>query len=440
MFRKGDYLKSVKRCDSALRLISRHGLLDECKAMQPLLYRIRDDLTSYDMDRIVKGNRSIEKILGYTEPLYQILPLKDKNDKPMEERLERSLGVLADDARESLKRCKQYRVDQASIDAIDHGWYIIMDTITVELQYRDDPNILGGDGWHNYKQRWRETIRKACNLTRKCLQDDYIQYYAELEWGERGDNPHVHVLWYCKDIPESWKIDPNTCKKLPTNREIANAKSLWDYGICTPVAVRWGFNDCWSKLGWTWPCDDDGIPTPVTNSKGAGLYIAKYTQQESGQWRTRTRMSRNLGMRHLKNSLKNVSTRHLRALSELHQIPMWEKKWRDRVRIPTRLITACAKQERISRAWESKPMLIASLHFRRKSRNITWELSKNLSRTQTEPTFTVCRNWLYEAIRQDTTVYDRRATNAIKELIRELRRFRDEPLLKGLGGRSNATI
>ena len=437
------YLKSVKRCDSALRLIrKRNGLLEEARKLEELLLLTRDDLMSYDWERINNGNRTIERILGYSLPLEQILPLKDKKDKPIEERLERSLGVMTDDAKESLKKCKQYRVNQATEDALDAGWYIIMDTLTIEQRFNDRPEqILGGDGWHRYKQRWREKIRFASGHSRTDLQDEYIQYFGAVEFGENGDNPHVHVLWFCKNIPESWKKDPNYGLDIPHKREIDNAKDLWDYGWCTPVAVRSGYDDAWAKCGWTWNTDKHGIPITVTNSKGAGLYICKYmTKENTHKWRTRTRMSRNLGMKNLKNAFKKVSTKHLRPLSELSSLNLWKTKWRDQVRIPTLLITECAKQERLSRAWESKPMLMASKHFQRKSRNICSEISSAVSELPTERHFSVCREWLYDSVKLDTVACDSRATNAIKNLIRELKRFRDEPLLTGFGGRSNATL
>ena len=200
-FHTSSYLKSVKRCDSALRLIrKRNGLLEEARKLEEILLLTRDDLMSYDMSRITLGNERISRILGYSLPLEQILPLKDKKHKPIEERLERSLGVMTDDAKESLKRCKQYRVNQATESALERNWFIIMDTLTIEQRYCENPeDILGGTGWHRYKQRWREKIRIASGFKQSDIQDQYIQYFGAVEFGEHGDNPHVHVLWFCKN-------------------------------------------------------------------------------------------------------------------------------------------------------------------------------------------------------------------------------------------------
>ena len=169
----------------------------------------------------------------------------------MDERLKRSLGVLKDDAGESRKRCFQYRVDKATEEAVVKGWYVIMDTLTIEDGRWSNPEeLLSGRGWAEYKKRWRRTIASATyGSRRKAPRDaEYIQYFGALEFGEDGDNPHVHQLWFCRDIPDSWKTDPNIGSSLPTRREITAAKSLWRYGFCTPVAVRTGFYDCLSLI------------------------------------------------------------------------------------------------------------------------------------------------------------------------------------------------
>ena len=77
---------------------------------------------------------------------------------------------------------------------------------------------------------------------------------------------------------------------------------------------------------------------------------------------------------------------------------------------------------------------------RRKSRNICSEISSAVSEIPQDRPFSVCREWLYDSVKLNTVASDNRTTNAIRELLRELKRFRDEPLLKGIGGRSNATL
>lgn len=305
-----------------------------------------------------------------------------------------------------------YRCAEAAIDAYDNDWFVIMDTLTLEHHYRIDPQeVLGTDGWRKYKERFCYNIAKSVygdrTKARKARRDDYIGYCATVEHGKNGDNPHIHVLWFCRNVPDSWKRDPNSGLRLPIRREIDPAKDLWEYGFSTPVAVRLHPFDAWGKLGFVWPIDKKTkTPIPCYGPAGAGAYIAKYIGKEVNvKWRTRIRISHNLGKRRITEAIRKLPTCLLRPLSKCSLLPSIGFS-----KTPTTLWKRLSVKERLRRA-SPKLALMCRLSTKKRAMNFVKILNTTLREVTGADEKFLLRSAL-DTIRISAGVYERRVTAA----------------------------
>lgn len=263
----------------------------------------------------------------------------------------------------------RYRAMAEAEDALEAGWYIIMDTLTVAPHLcHDRQEALSGRGWARYKERIQECVRQALGLRQGEVPiADYARYVGVVEGGRGGNNGHIHVLWYLRDIPLSWRRCPNKGRVVPERREIDAAKSSWEYGYSTPTAVRTGASDPWSRLGWTWPVDSDKRPIAACGAGGVAAYITKYMTKMDDHvpWRTRVRVTRGLGYRRIDAWLADVPAMALRPLSCLTRSADWLISTRGRWRVPLRLIRQRALRLRLQRVWASRPTLTLTWEARR---------------------------------------------------------------------------
>ena len=133
---------------------------------------------------------------------------------------------------------------------------MVFDTLT----WRDPPSHLQGDiqiAWTHYLKRIRRRIGAAVYGSERKAQrqrtTDYVHYQCVVEHGSQTGRLHMHVVWFFRDLPSSWKQDPNTGLRVPRRREIEGMKEEWHEGFSVPIAVRTGPRDVWSDLGWRWP-------------------------------------------------------------------------------------------------------------------------------------------------------------------------------------------
>lgn len=250
--------------------------------------------------------------------------------------------LLASGSAEARAAAISWRAGQEAETCEALGWFLIMDTMTFDTL--DDIEERAVSEWTRYKKSIEHAVLVSTGLPRDTRRCEYAKHICCVEEGEKNGRVHLHCLWFVKNIPNSWKHDPNANLKLATRREITPMKSYWDEGFSTPVAVRTGPDDSWAKLGWRWPLKD-GQPLKVSGPKGAGSYISKYLNKErSFQWRIR--ITRNLGLKQLQQALTQVPARYLRPLSTTPLLPMWCRTGT----IPRPLMKTAAKRERFWRA------------------------------------------------------------------------------------------
>ena len=322
------------------------------------------------------------------------------------------------------------------------GWYIIMDTLTIDQTLVTNvQEVLSYSGWATYKSQFKERIRQAAGLSQKVPIHEYCKYFGTVEGGKRGKNPHVHVLWWCRSIPDSWKVDPNRGRRRPYRREIDAAKGLWPYGISTPTAVRTSSADAWGCLGWSWPLGKDGKPLKTLGTRGVACYISKYLTKENHiPWKSRVRGTRGLGTSYIRNFLARMPQRLLRPLSQI----TFPDRWSDlrlKVQIPPRLLRSMARSTRLSRLWDKKSSLMARWNIRRPTLNLfgnlreLWpeigeRLERSASWTESDKTL----------LQIPTPGSDRRYDSAFALLLSSFPAPPRGPTVRGLVGRRYATL
>lgn len=354
-------------------------------------------------------------------------------------RVSRCLGVINGWKRESRAAGALWRVERQSEEDLRQGWYLIMDTLTIDRRFGlSARDILCSNGWHTYKQRWREIVRKACGYSRDVKQREYIWYFGCVQFGDAGKNPHIHVLWGCRKIPDTWLIDPNAGRSVPNRREISAAKPTWDYGYSTPVAVRTGLDDVWAKHGWCWPVDGEGLPMPVLGAFGAAKYIGRYmAKPEEGDWKCRTRMSQGLGMASMKNWLRTLPSTRLKLLATLNQVETVQEEWKSQLNVSSSLLSSLASKERLDRCLSRRPRLTLRVLTRRRylACGLISKLRASLRHRPPQGRFSVCSDWLADVVRREWLVFDDRAERDLQYLVETVPR-RMRGFNSGLIGRS----
>ena len=240
------------------------------------------------------------------------------------EELLHHLKLMADKSRQNAWKA---RVAVEAHEANDAGWYMIFDTLSVdpikELRRNPDERIFeNGIEWGRYVSRVEEAVRKALGYKQHHRggprRSTYVRHFCRFEGGKNGNNPHAHVLWFLKDVPEEWKRDPNLHLDLPNRQEITEMKLLWPWGWSTPMPVRC-HGDVWStKHKWKWPIRKDGSHLPLRGPDMCGNYVAKYLNKGNADgfpWTHRVKATRGLGLRSLRKTLTEMPLRLLKGLA-----------------------------------------------------------------------------------------------------------------------------
>ena len=335
-------------------------------------------------DALSLGNvrvlRSIVKPALSNEDWCKAAPLRPAGPKVQESRwVETQLKVAAEKGAKSRAKNWQWRIEEAIRQNPD--WYPVMDTLTIApIHYGNIRKVLQ-ENWQQYLTRVQEAVGKHISddykQFRNTKKESYCCYAATVEKASRW---HIHVIWLFKDMPDSWKRDPNTLSgPRPEKREIGQLKQYWPEGFSTPKAVRYHINDVWGQLGWRWPTKG-GKPIKAGSPGQVAAYIAKYItkdQNRKGPVKWRTRATTNLGLHRLATKIASLPTNLLRPLCQTQHLvykslkrthwptmPIRRLAWRERLH---RLLD-CQSPQRVSRvssiavkSTNRKPSLIQSL-------------------------------------------------------------------------------
>lgn len=211
---------------------------------------------------------------------------------------------------------------------IENKWYPLFGTYTVDPAELQALKLLTRDdlwkdkklnAWNTFIRKYKTEIADSLGYGRKPSKwpktSTFFQYFAVIEHGKTGKHPHIHVIFLCKNIPKTWKKDPNINCPTNTEMDIPIASTLWIYGrqkITQAIFINGSpFID---NLGWSIPKKYDEKTQKletikVSDAKAVGGYIAKYLGKgtETKKWNHRVKCTKNLGITTLKKKLQTLN-------------------------------------------------------------------------------------------------------------------------------------
>ncbi len=222
-------------------------------------------------------------------------------------------------------------------EAHTRGWFVVFNTLTVDSLWLDKIFSPHSTHFKNYLRNVYRSCGRAAGLDSKTADkthNDFHRYFAVVERGTEGGRLHIHVLHFCKYLPEN-SIDPNKHLIDFTRRQLDSFRYFWRYGFSTPIMIRYGHTDSWAQAGYAWPLTKDLQPLQTSGIMQVASYITKYitTSQErttlckqTQQTIWRTRMSRQFGNLKLIALVKTFTTKTLlTALREKARRQIYKK-------------------------------------------------------------------------------------------------------------------
>ena len=207
-------------------------------------------------------------------------------------------------------------------------------------------------------------------------ESDYVTYAGVLEHGKTNEHHHAHIMVWLREIPSSWKIDPNH-GRLPVNcteRECRQLRRYWPWAIASqkPALYFRTKGDIWSELGHVTPVDGRkkvdgkdnkqfGQPIKINQVEAVGNYVTKYMQKGTKQWHHRMKCTRNLGLQKIKRLIKTLDNKTLEWLSWKPQESSHLLSVNSIHSVPQGLIRSIAKQQIFSRQWEENQLVLMNL-------------------------------------------------------------------------------
>jgi hypothetical protein len=276
--------------------------------------------------------------------------------------------LLATAGRKQIRSNWIWRIGQECVEKSVEGWFGFFVTLTVDPARVPDSEKMWKEGreFRKYIRRLAKVAAKACGQPR-AIHDgascsEYVQHVGVVEHGKSSQHHHMHLLVWLRDIPASWKVDPNRGVRDPkhrTNDYCRHMAEFWPHSL--PGIGRAKYfrheGDVWSRHGFALPYDSKRQRTVRINQpEKAGLYVAKYMDKEDKVWTHRIKATRNLGLSRLRKVLQRMHWRKIEALT-----------WRPKTyslscsaatihTCPPALIRLLAKQENFYRSMVSKRM------------------------------------------------------------------------------------
>ena len=153
------------------------------------------------------------------------------------------------------------------------GWYMVFDTLTLSPDrvkaFYENPNAL-----RDYFRSVGRRVKEAEGGTTKDNYDDCYLYFCCPEYGSERGRLHFHCIHFLRTLPRGAR-DPNYGRSIRNRRQIDFFRGLWSYGTTQPIAIRYS-KDAYTRAGWLWPVDANGVPIPAKPYVAIGYYVTKY--------------------------------------------------------------------------------------------------------------------------------------------------------------------
>lgn len=327
-----------------------------------------------------------------------------------------------------------FRAGEAARHYSDQGWYPFFITLTV------DPKIINPrklweqeNGWQNYVRKLARISAKSCGVRGRELDlisnRDFIAYFANLEHGKSGVHDHVHALVWFRNIPETWKRDPNyhLAAHAATNRRCPPLESVWQY--CDPkqrpAIYYWHAESIWQRIGHKIPVDEKtGKGLKLFPPENAGGYLSKYMSKEDKPWFHRVKATHNLGMERVTRNLKSHSNKELlqlcRNLNYDQNLTLTQM-----ITVPPGLLRYLAKQEMYFRSF--RRMSFKELIDPKPKPFKTMQESVNNGVRPWRLTSMECSQWLLAALPPEEIEYcERTFLTCLRKLGRDFRKMKKQ--------------
>lgn len=247
-----------------------------------------------------------------------------------------------------------FRAGEAARFYGDLGWFPFFITLTVDPKRHDPVQLWREDkAWAKYIKTLARVSMTACGVSAKkqryLSNRNYIAYFGQLEHGKSGNHHHAHLLVWFRNIPDSWKMDPNwhLHGEVATNRRCPPLESFWPY--CDPAqrpGIYFWHQDCvWQHMGHKIPVDEkSGHGLKLLAPEFAGGYLSKYMSKEDKPWWHEAKATHGLGLERLTRHLKQTSTKGLIQLARFKE-PDLRHLIQTTISVPDGLLRLHAKTE-----------------------------------------------------------------------------------------------
>lgn len=353
------YLRSIRKLLKRSKLTKTHKSWHILQEQLTTILTKKQIITSLD-NKII--THSLETVGLGMNTTYQekknVLNIPNNKKEPIQI-VKQAQNYLLQGGKNTRATNWQYRLQVAITEALSKGWYPLFGTYTVDPKTLPkgclDRNDLWKktDAWDKFVKHFKTEIADSLGYGRKPSKypktNTFFQYFAVIEHGKSGEHPHIHVIWLCKNIPKSWKTDPNNNCTNRTNTDIIPASSLWKHGIQRKTMALYITQSPFiTKLKWVIPIDATGKPQKIGDAGAVAGYIGKYlTKGETKKWNHRVKCTRNLGIIQLVNQLTyRTSLKMLSMLSVRPQKYNQAQMMQSSTQIPLSLL-----REKSRKAW-----------------------------------------------------------------------------------------
>jgi hypothetical protein len=274
-------------------------------------------------------------------------------------------SFLESSAAKSRRAMWIWRIGSECEEMRDLGWFPFFVTLTVDPSRVPDSCEMWKEGreFRRYIRRLAKVSSAACGMPsaiqRGASDSDFVRHVGVIEHGSSRHHHHMHLLIWMRDIPDSWKIDPNRGIVNPKSRTINFCRQMGTYwphalpGIGRAIFFRHE-GDVWSRLGFCLPFDKKrGRAILVKSARRAGVYVSKYMEKEHKAWLHRVKATRDLGKGRLRNLLHRLPLKTVQALS--HRPRTWSLALLIQTihNVPQGFLRSMAKQVSFCRQWAS---------------------------------------------------------------------------------------
>lgn len=298
----------------------------------------------------------------------EAIGLPDKEPSAPDHRVSK-LGALLTKGGEAARVASwRWRSAIEAREACAKGWYGFFINLTVNRSIYDGRKIMEeGHEWQLFLLKVERKAREALGYKSRPRggppQSRFMRYQAHLEHGKTGEHHHMHGIIWLKDVPATWKRDPNIGLPEPIRQECKGLQALWPWGESSPCRYLRCIGDAWTARGFIRPVQDKaGVKTPVPYfpPELVGNYLTKYMLKDVKAWNHRMKASRGYGLLTLRKQLLNLKSRDLEALMSRPETEL-ASSMMEQTSLPSGLLRREARGAWVSKTWASNPTKLRSI-------------------------------------------------------------------------------